>query len=216
MTTLTSSVTTSIDFSLPASPEAVIRAVDALHTRGIKVQIVDNAAQALAKVHDLIPAGATIMTGISQTLQEIGLEAELINKQHPWVNLKDEILAETDPALQMQLRVKSVLSPWYLGSVHAIAETGEIVVGSGTGSQLPAYAYSSPNVLWVAGTQKIVPTLDAALRRVREYSLELEHQRMRAFGYPGALLAKLLIIEHEPEKMGRNVQLILVNRAIGA
>lgn len=205
-----------IDFSLPASAEAVVRAVEALRARGIKVHQVENAAQALAKVHDLIPAGATIMTGMSQTLQEIGLEAELINKQHPWVNLKDEILAETDPALQMQLRVKSVLSPWYLGSVHAIAETGEIVVGSGTGSQLPAYAYSSPNVLWVAGTQKIVPTLDTALRRVREYSLELEHERMRAFGFPGALLAKILIIEHEPESMWRKIQLILVDEALGA
>ncbi len=213
---MTLMATTSIDFSLPAAPDVVARTVEAIRARGINVHLVDDAAQALAKVHELIPAGATIMTGMSQSLQEIGLEALLINKQHEWINLKDEILAEADPAVQMQLRVKSALSPWYLGSVQAVAETGEIVVASGTGSQLPAYAFTSPNLLWVVGIQKIVPTLEAGLRRIREYSLELEHVRMRALGYPGAGLSKILIIEQESPFMGRNVNLILVNEPVGA
>jgi hypothetical protein len=216
MTMLITDPAPASEFSLPASASAIDQAVTAVRARGIKVQQVDTAAQALAKVHELIPAGATIMSGLSQTIQEIGLEAELINKQHPWVNLKDDILAETDPAAQNALRIKSTLSPWYLGSVHAIAQTGEIVVGSGTGSQLPAYAYSSPNILWIAGVQKIVPTLEDGLRRLREYSLPLEHIRMRAYGFPGAMLSKILIIEQEPEALGRNVHLILVNQPIGA
>ena len=116
----------------------------------------------------------------------------------------------------MQLRVKSALAPWYLGSVQAIAQTGEIVVASGSGSQLPSYAYTSPNLLWVVGIQKIVPTLDEGIRRIREYSLPLEHVRMQAMGRPGAMLTKILIIEHEPPRMGRNVNLILVNERVGA
>lgn len=213
---MTLAITTPIDYNRLAAPEEVAETVEALRTRGFKVQLVDTAAQALAKVHDLIPAGATIMSGLSQTLQEIGLEAQLISKQHPWVNLKEEILAEQDPALQMQLRVKSALSPWYLGSVHAIAQTGEIVVASGSGSQLPSYAYTSPNLLWVAGIQKIVPTLEDGLRRIREHSLPLEHIRMQAMGRPGAMLTKILILEQEPPQMGRNVNLILVNERLGA
>jgi hypothetical protein len=205
-----------IDYSLPVSPEAVARTVDALRLRGFKVQVVDNAAQALAKVHEIIPAQATIMSAPSQTLQEIGLEAQLINKEHPWINLKDEILAEPDPVVQMQMRVKTTLAPWYLGSVQAIAQTGEIVVASGSGSQLPSYAFSSPNLLWVAGIQKIVPTLEDGIRRIREYSLPLEHIRMQALGYPGAMLSKILILEQESPRMGRNVNLILVNERVGA
>lgn len=207
---------TVIDYSRPAAPETVLRTADALRARGIKVEMVESAAQALARVNEIIPAGATIMSGASQTLQEIGLEAQLISKEHPWINLKDEIMAESDRALQMQMRVKTALAPWYLGSVQAIAETGEIVVASGTGSQIPSYAFSSPNLLWIAGTQKIVPTLEDALRRIREYSLELEHVRMQKMGRPGAMLGKILIIEQEPPMMGRNVNLILVNEAVGA
>ena len=213
---MTISTTTTVDYSIPASPETVARTIDALRARGIKVVLVDTSAEALAKVHEIIPKGATIMMGMSQTLQDIGLETQLINKQHPWINLKDEIVAEQDPARQMELRLKSVTASWYLGSVQAIAETGEMLVASGTGSQLPSYAYTSPNLLWVAGTQKIVPTLADGLQRIHEYSLPLEHIRMQKLGFPGALLSKILIIERESEQLGRNPNLILVNEQVGA
>lgn len=213
---MTISATTTVDYTIPASPESVARTVDALRARGIKVVLVDTTAEALAKVHEVIPKGATIMMGMSQTLQEIGLETQLINKRHPWINLKDEIVAEQDPARQMELRLKSVTASWYLGSVQAIAETGEMLVASGTGSQLPSYTFTSPNLLWVAGIQKIVPTLADGLQRIREYSLPLEHIRMQKLGYPGALLSKILIIERESEYLGRNPNLILVNDRVGA
>ncbi len=156
------------------------------------------------------------MMGMSQTLQEIGLETQLINKLHPWINLKDEIVAEQDPARQMELRLKSIVASWYLGSVQAIAETGEMLVASGTGSQLPSYTFTSPNLLWVAGIQKIVPTLADGLQRIHEYSLPLEHIRMQKLGYPSAFLSKILIIERESEQLGRNPNLILVNERVGA
>ena len=41
-----------------------------------------------------------------------------------------------------------------LGSVHAVTENGEVVVTSGTGSQLPAYLYGAAHVLWIVGTQR--------------------------------------------------------------
>ena len=65
------------------------------------------------------------------------------------------------------MRRQGTLAEFFLGSVNALAETGELVFASG--SQLPAYAYNSGNVIWVAGAQKIAPTLhdDAARGRVR-------------------------------------------------
>jgi hypothetical protein len=131
------------------------------------------------------------------------------------VNLKDSILAESDPVKQGELRAQSVLSPYFLGSVHAISESGEIVVASGSGSQLLSYTFTSKNVIWVVGTQKIVPTLDAAIKRVREYSLAREDERMKSLGAPGSRITKLLIIESEPPFLQRNVNIILVNELVG-
>jgi hypothetical protein len=214
--TMTNPVSVAVDFSIPATPQAVARTVDALRARGIKVTLVDTRAEALTQIHKLVPAGATIMSGKSQTLEEIGLELQLINKAHPWINLKEEILTEPDPVKQMQMRVNAALAPWYLGSVQAIAETGEVLIASGSGSQLASYAFTSPNLVWVAGIQKIVPTLEDGLRRIREYSLPLEHVRMQKLGYPGAALSKILIVELETNRYGRNVNLILVNEPVGA
>ena len=207
--------TTTINYAELATSEQIQQTIAAVQARGIKVQLVDTAAQALDKVHDLIPAGSEVMTGGSQTLREIGLEDVLKSKTHPWVNLKDAIAAENNPEKQGYLRAQSTLAQYFLGSVHAIAESGEIVIASGSGSQIPSYAFSSRNVIWVAGTQKIVPTLEAALKRVREYSLPNEDKRMKSMGYPGSGISKLLIVEFEPQILQRNVNLILVNQLIG-
>lgn len=213
---MTHPVSLAADFSIPATPQTVARTVAALRARGIKVTLVDTRAEALARIHELVPAGATMMTGMSQTLEEIGLESQLKNKAHPWINLKEDIAVEPDPVKQMQMRVKAALSPWYLGSVQAIAETGEVLIASGSGSQLASYAFTSPNLIWVAGIQKIVPTLEDGLRRIREYSLPLEHVRMQKLGFPGAGLSKILIVEQETDRYGRSVNLILVNEPVGA
>lgn len=207
--------TATLNYTDLATPAQVERTAAAVQARGIKVQVVDTPAQALEKVHELVPVGAEIMTGGSQTLREIGLEDLLISKTHSWVNLKDAILAENNPEKQGHLRAQSVLAPYFLGSVHAISETGEIVIASGSGSQIPSYAFSSKNVIWVAGTQKIVPTLDAALKRVREYALPQEDKRMKSLGRPGSAITKLLIVEAEPAMLQRSVHLILVNHLVG-
>ena len=103
-----------------------------------------------------------------------------------------------------------------LGSVNAIAETGELVFASATGSQLPAYAYSSRNVIWVAGAQKITPSLDEALRRVREYVLQMESERQKNVGNKGgSFIGRILIFEREPAYLRRNLHLILVNEVLG-
>src|SRR5258706_7568067 len=140
------------DLATPAQVEQTAAAVQA---RGIKVQVVDTQEQALEKIHQLIPAGANVMTGASETLRHIGFEDVLINKNHAWNNLKDALLAESNPVKQGKLRAQSTLSDYFLGSVQAIAETGEIVIASASGSQLAPYAFSSRNGIWVAGTQKI-------------------------------------------------------------
>jgi|SRR3954470_18760255 L-lactate utilization protein LutC len=204
-----------LNYTELATDAQVQDTIAAVEARGIKVHLVDTPEQALEKIHELVPAGAEIMTGGSQTLRHIGLEDLLISKAHPWVNLKDAILAENNPEKQGKLRAQSVLAPYFLGSVHAISETGEIVIASGSGSQIPSYAFSSRNVIWVAGTQKIVPTLDAALKRVREYALPQEDKRMKGLGYPGSAITKLLIVEAEPAMLQRNVNLILVKHLVG-
>jgi len=197
-----------------ASKELVKKVMEAVKPRGISPEFVNTKEDALERLTELIPSGAEVNTGLSTTLKEIGFVDLLKSGKHAWKNWKEIILAEKDEAKQMELRRRSVLSEYFLGSVHAIAETGELVIASGSGSQLPAYVYTSNNVIWVAGTQKIVPTLNDAIKRVREYSLPLEDARMKREGYPGSTIGKLLIFEREIDP-DRKLTLILVNEKLG-
>lgn len=197
-----------------ASEEEIRVTMQAVEVRGIKTDVVENRTEALQKLKTMIPAGSEVMTGSSRTLEEIGFVDLLISGEHPWRNLKSEILAEEDPGRQAELRRHSVTAQYFLGSVHAVAQSGEIVTASASGSQIPAYSFSSPNVIWVVGTQKIVSNLDEALRRVREHSFPLEDARMKAAGYPGSTIGKLLITEHEIMP-NRQVTLIFIKEKLG-
>ncbi len=205
-----------MDFGILPSQEHIQRTVEAVNARGIHAELVQTKEEALARLQELIPAGAVVMTGGSVTLTQVGLEALLISGNHPWRNFKADLLAEKDPAKQAALRLQGTMAEFFLGSVNAISETGELVFASATGSQLPAYAFTSRNVVWVAGAQKITPTLEDALRRVREYVLPLEDQRQKNLGNKaGSFIGRILILEREPPYLRRNLRLILVNQALG-
>jgi len=193
--------------------EKTIKAVGA---RGIIAELAETRSAALSKLKELIPPGSTVMTGASATLKEIGFEAELADQYRIWNYLKPGILTEKDPAAQLDLRRRATLADYYVGSVQAIAETGEIVAASGSGSQLAPYAYSSTHIIWVVGGQKIVSNLEAALHRVREYCVPKVEEMARGMGRPElGVLGKLLIFEREMPYVSRSIRLILVNEALG-
>ncbi|MCP8307597.1 MAG: lactate utilization protein [archaeon] len=194
--------------------EVVKKTMEAVKSRGISVEFVNTKEDALKRLKELIPSGAEVMTGGSTTLEQIGFMDLLKSGKHQWKNLKDKILAEKDTDKREEVRRKSVTAEYFIGSVHAVAETGEILVASASGSQIPAYAYSSKNVIWILGTQKIVPTLEEGFKRVWNYSLPLEDKRMKSLGYSGSTIGKLLLFERETSP-NRKIKLIFVNEKLG-
>lgn len=203
-----------MEFDKLTSKESVERAVAALKQRGISAEFVESSADALKRLREIIPAGAELMTAGSTTLGQMGFTELLKSGRHPWKNLKDAVLAEKDAAKQAALRKQSVTADYFIGSVHAVAETGEVLTASASGSQLPSYAFSSANVIWVVGTQKVVADVQTGMRRLREYCLPLEDARMKSSGYSGSTIGKVLVFEREinPE---RRIRLIFINEKLG-
>jgi hypothetical protein len=205
-----------MDYATLASADRLQRTMEAVKARGIGAELVETKEAALERVRSLIPAGAVVMTGGSITLEQIGFTGVLMSGNHPWRNFKADLLGEKDPVKQSAMRLQGTLAEYFLGSVNAISETGELVFASATGSQLPAYAFTSRNVIWVAGAQKIAPTLEDALRRVREHVLPLEDQRQKNMGNKaGSFIGRILILEREPAYLRRSLTLILVNQVLG-
>ena len=205
------------DFGTAASAVVIEKTREALSARGITVTVVGTRAEALERLKELIPSGASVNSGASVSLREIGFEALLTSMNHPWRNLKGEYLAEKDPARQRVLRRQAILSDYFLGSVHALTQAGQLIVASATGSQIAPYAYASPNVIWVVGSQKIVPSVDEGFRRIREYILPDEEKRMRELsgGKMGTMIGKILVFERESPVLARTVNLLLVREPVG-
>jgi L-lactate utilization protein LutC len=203
-----------MDFNQLATKETVEQVIENLKNRGITAILVETKEQALEKIKELIPEGVSIMTGSSTTLDQIGFTDLLISKNHPWKNLKDEILNESDTQKRNELRKNSVLADYFLGSVHAVTKDGGILVASASGSQIPSYAFSSNNVIWVVSTKKIVNNLDKAFQRVKEHIYPLENQRMKNAGYEGSIIGKWFILEREILP-NRKITLIFVNKDLG-
>lgn len=204
-----------MDYTALASQEQLEKVSSALSAHNFKPQILENGAAALAKLKEMTPAGASVMNGSSRTLEEIGFVEYLKAGEHGWNNLHAGILAEKDPEKQAQLRTYSVVSDYYFGSAHAVTETGEIVIASNTGSQLPHIAYTSPNLILVVGAQKIVPNIDAAFQRIREHIVPLEEVNMQQKYGGHTFWSKTLIYNGENAGSKRSINVLLVKEKLG-
>ncbi|MBI2048327.1 MAG: lactate utilization protein [Parcubacteria group bacterium] len=204
-----------MDHKTIASSETIEKTVVALTKRNFDPIVVASEAEALTKIQELIPDGVSVMNGASETLQQIGYIDLLKSSKHPWRNLHEAILAEKDMTKQGQLRREAVLSDFYLGSVHALTEEGELIISSNTGSQLPHLAFTSPNLVLVVGANKIVPGLAEGFQRIHEYVIPLEDARMKTVYGVGTAHNKTLILRGENPIMGRKVYVIIVNKSLG-
>lgn len=204
-----------MQFNTLATAQQIHNTVRALHAKGIKTIEVSSKGEALEAIKKLIPANASVMNGSSVTLEQIGFVDYLKAGTHGWNNLHAAIVAEKDPAKQAVLRKQSVLSDYYLGSVHALAENGEFIIASNTGSQLPHIVFTSSHLIFVVSTKKIVPTLAIGMQRLEEYVIPLENKHMmQKFGSPTSL-NKIVIFKNENPRMGRTVYMILVPEDLG-
>ncbi|TCC45427.1 hypothetical protein E0H73_44865 [Kribbella pittospori] len=203
---------TATTFSDPAPAQRLERAAMALTAHGFSVEILDDAAAARARTTDLIPEGASVFTGASETLRLSGIEEDL-NASGRYDAIKPRTLAMDRATEADEIRRLRASPDVSVGSVHALTETGSLVVASGSGSQLPGYAGGAARAIWVVGAQKVVPDLSTALRRVEDHCLPLEDARSRAaYGWPSAV-TRLLILNAEFQP-GRGTVLLL-REAIG-
>ena len=205
-----------MEYDKLATSESITKTTEALKTlSSADVTTVNTKEEALEKIKALIPEGASVMNGSSRTLEEIGFVEYLKSGIHGWNNLHDAVFTEKDSEKQAELRKRSVLSDFYLGSAHAVAETGEMVFASNSGSQLPHLVFTSPNIILVVSTKKIVPTLLEAIARVENYVYPLEDKRAKDIGWGGSQISKLLLWKKENAKMGRKIHIIFVEEKLG-
>jgi len=198
-------------FGKAASEESLQKTVAALRTRNFTVEVVDSPADARALVLSILPKDQSIFTATSETVNLSGLDED-INNSGKYNAIRPQML-KLDYKTQRAEMLKMGATPdVVVGSVHAITEDGRVVAASGSGSQLGPYAAAAGKVVWVVGSQKIVPDLDTAMRRLQYYAYPKEDARVRQkYGMPSGLM-KILIVNGDMP--GRST-VVLIREPIG-
>ena len=196
----------------------------ALARRGIELLHARDRHEALQLVLERIPKGASVMNGGSHTLEDIGL-LDALREGYQW--LRPAIAATNDREERTRKRRQAVTADWLVGGVNAITLAGEIVNVDGSGNRLAGYAFGAGKVILVAGVNKVVPDLAAALDRIRNTAAVEECRKLGkstpcavtgrcdndACRGPERQCGKILIIENE--KIAGRITLVLIDEALG-
>jgi LUD domain len=203
---------TSVDYTTPASETALEALAARLRERNFEVLIVDGADAAREAVLERIPEGASVHSGKSKTLEDAGIFGALMeSSRHDFIRkrtLKMDRQTQRD-----EIRRISSTPDVMLGSAHAVTEAGQIVITSASGSQIGPIASGAGRLILVIGSQKIVPDLDAAFRRIRDHVFPYEDARLREQLGVGTKITRTLILESD--FMPGRTTIILVRKPLG-
>lgn len=184
------------------------KVAERLRERGFEAHVAPTIDEARFIAVGFVPTHAEVLTASSETLRMCGL-AELINQSGNFDAMKPKLINFELNEYRLVATTPDVV----IGSVQAITEAGRIVCASANGSELAAYVYGAKQVIWLVGSQKIVPDLAGAFRRI-EAIYPPPEETPSNLSVPENRIAKTLVIDDEPQP-GRST-VILVGEALGS
>lgn len=200
------------DWDKLADKKNIEEIIENLKPRQINAFFVETGKEAKEKVLEMIPTGSRVMSASSETLKAIGLFDEIDNSGK-YVSVRKEYMGFYHKTEADKIRISRTTPDFIVGSVNAITKQGEAVIASNTGSQLAAYASGAGKIIWVIGAQKIVDNLDDAFKRINDYVLPFESERLKKlFGVPSNV-SQLLIFNKAVDPS--RVTIIFVNESLG-
>jgi len=200
------------EFAELAGDGRIERTVKALGANGIQAVIAENGEEAKRIFFELVPEGSEVFLGASVTLETTGIKDE-IDKSGRYDALRPKMFAMDRATQGREIRKLGGAPEYAAGSVHAVTESGQVLIASNTGSQLGPYASGAGKVIWVVGAQKIVKDLNEAWKRLYEYTLPLEMVHMQQLYNAKTNVNKVLLVNGEI-RPGR-ITMIIVKEKLG-
>lgn len=156
------------------------RTMEALRKNRMEAYYVDSAAEAGAQASSLLQEGDKVAVGGSVTLAETGVIDRLRSGKYRFL---DRTAPGLSPEELRRIHLESFGADAYLTSVNAITESGELYFVDGNGNRAACVLFGPKSVILVAGVNKIVADLDAAVRRVKETAAPANSLRLSCDTY---------------------------------
>ena len=144
-----------------------------LRSRHYDAYFCETKADALAKALELIPKGATVGWGGAMSAKQIGLLDA--------VNAGDYNAIDRDKTSTPEERKKAMksclLADVFITGANALSLDGQMVNIDGVGNRVAAIVYGPESILVIAGMNKVMDTLEAAVIRARTIAAPMNKQR---------------------------------------
>ncbi|MBQ9860387.1 MAG: lactate utilization protein [Clostridia bacterium] len=151
-----------------------------LRKNRMAVDYVATKAEVVPLVESLIPVGATIASGGSQSLHETGVTELMHSGKYHYLDRNAPNLTDEQRAAVI---AGTSIADAYLCSSNAVTLNGELYNVDGNCNRISAIAFGPKKVILVVGVNKIVPDLKAAVRRVKTIAAPLNTQRLGCATY---------------------------------
>ena len=138
--------------------------VDILNKKGYISYYTEDKEEAKRKVLSLIPEGASISVGGSETLGSMNMTEEFRSEKYKFYDRFQPLHYEEIYEIYRQ----SLLSDYFVSSTNAITRKGQLVNTDSSGNRIASMIIGPKKVIIVAGANKVVDDLDEALKRIKK------------------------------------------------
>ena len=151
------------------------KTIKSLEKHFFEVAFVNSKEEAILELEKVIDKNSVIGFGGSRTLEEIDFFRKFNIKDYP--NLLDRNNPNLTPDKKNEIQKKAILSDFFISSVNALSTTGEIVLIDKWGNRCGPMVYGPKKKIFIVGKNKIVPTLEDALKRTSDSAAVLNNIR---------------------------------------
>ena len=155
--------------------QRILRTIKALEKNNMNGYIVASNVDLISKIEELISPKSKVSCGGSMTLFETGVIDHLKSGRYEFLDRYKEGLTQDEIK---EIFRQSFLSDAYVTSTNAITENGEIYNVDGNANRVAAMLYGPDKVIIVAGVNKIVPNVEEAIIRTKEYASPINAKRL--------------------------------------
>ncbi len=204
--------------------------LEALKKNRMDAYFVETKEEVVPLVKELMPKGATVSVGGSMTVKETGVMDLLKSGYYHFLDRSREGIT---PEEVRKVYEQTFSADGFFSSANAITEQGELFNVDGNANRIAALTFGPKTVIVIAGVNKIVPDLEAAVRRLKTVAAPANTKRLNCATYcketghcvgleggmtegcssPDRICCSYLV--QGPQRQAGRIKVILVNEELG-
>lgn len=155
--------------------QKIIRTIKALEKNNMNGYLVENEEELIDKIKEIVSEGSMVACGGSMSLFETGVINHLRSNRYKFLDRYKEGLTKEE---LVKIYKEAFFADAYFSSSNAITEDGQLYNVDGNGNRVAALLYGPEKVIIICGVNKIVPTLEDAIKRNETVSAPANAKRL--------------------------------------